>query len=241
METLKITATDEHLTIKISPSMKPIIKFGLVFQGLLYAFTLIGLIFMFFKTIDDMGFVTFGFFALAVICFIIGRKYLSRVFYKESVVTTKTELIIIENSLFEKKIHKYLIDEISNISFIGQNEFTPNLITGSEIYSNGLRIGENEIQYLIEDGTIGFFHNGITKRFAKNIASWDAEEIISRIESFTGKKFNVRAKKEKFEEDLDCKNIRIDYNLPTKLFYHLIHAFMHLKRDKFLASERTNL
>ena len=44
------------------------------------------------------------------------------------------------------------------------------------------------MQFLIQDGTLGITCNGVIERFGKNIASWDAEEIIDRIEKFTGRK-----------------------------------------------------
>lgn len=60
----------------------------------------------------------------------------------------------------------------------------------------GWGVSEKEVQYVIDDGTIELFYNGATRRFGKNIASWDAEEIISRIERFTEHTFNRKTEKD---------------------------------------------
>jgi hypothetical protein len=52
------------------------------------------------------------------------------------------------------------------------------------IDATGWQASETETQMLIEDGTIQFFCNGATLRFGKNVASWDAEKIIQKIEAF---------------------------------------------------------
>ena len=202
-ETLKFSSTKEKLTIEINPSMKPIVKLGLAFQGLLITAFSIGFVLFILYQVSEIGIATFAFMGFGIVYFIVGRKYLRRVFCKEIIEITTHEITIIDKYLTTKATRSFLISEISNISFAGQHSYTRHPLAGESTDYTGFGVSEQGIQYLIADGTIEIFCNGGTRRFGKNIASWDAEEIVSRIEKFTGKNFRLDNKTEQLLDELD--------------------------------------
>jgi len=195
-ESLKFSESKQKLTIEILPSIKPIVKFGLIFQGLLITIVSIVLGFVIFSNLSNIGIVSLAFVACCFFLFIIGRKYLRRVFYKEIIEVTKNELTIIDKYLTAKDSESFMISEISNICFAGQHNFTSHFLDNGTVDFSGLSITERETQLLIEDGTIELLSNDKKRRFGKNIASWDAEKIISRIEIYIGRNLHSDNTKE---------------------------------------------
>ena len=191
-ESIKYLETEGKLTIVISPLMKGIIKFGLVFQGVLVigfsiTFTVITL-----YSLIDMGFWALMFGSFVVFGFYLGIKYLDRAFHKEIIEITKDSVTIIDKYLFKKEVKTFSTTDILNIDFVGRNNFTEHPLTGKTGDYFGFGTSEKELQFVIEDGAIEISSQLETKRFGKNIPSWDAETLMTRVKKFTDGKIGVK-------------------------------------------------
>jgi hypothetical protein len=200
-ETLKFDETPGKLTIRILPAMKPIVKAGLVLQGVIMAGAAVFLLALVAIMVKDMLFSGIVFGVVSVVYFFAGRKYLDKVFGSEDVEVTSLALVITERYMMHSVKQAYLIQDIKDIVFAGQQQFTPHEFDNPSTDFTGLAATEKEIQYLIEDGTLELITKTGIRRFGKNIPSWDAEEIITRISAFTGLKLNRQHGEATVEEE----------------------------------------
>jgi hypothetical protein len=185
-ETIQCNESEVKLTIEILPSMKTIVRFGLIFKGILIIVSSIFIITAILTTISDMTVASLVLIGMCVLYFIAGRKYLNRVFYKEIIEVNRDKLTIIDKYLTSSATISFPLREISSIGFVGQHNYTRHPLESNTMDITGFGVAEKEVQYVIEDGTIEIYCNGITRRFGKNIASWDAEEIVNKIKKFAG-------------------------------------------------------
>jgi len=190
-ETIQCNESEGKLTIEILPSMKTIVRLGLVFKGIFIIGCSIFTTIIILTTISDITIASLMLIAMCIIYFIAGKKYLNRVFYKEIVEVDKNNLTIIDKYLTSKETISFPITEISSIGFVGQHNYTRHPLDNDTMDFTGFGVAEREVQFLIEDGTIEIYCNGVTRRFGKNIASWDAEEIVNNIKRFAGNRLTV--------------------------------------------------
>lgn len=190
-ETIKFNESEDKLTIEILPSMKTIVRLGLVFKGILIIGCSIFITIIILTTISDITIASLVFIAMCVIYFIAGKKYLNRVFYKEIVEVNRKDLTIIDKYLTSRETISFPLTKISSLGFVGQHNYTRHPLDNNTMDVTGFGVAEREVQFLIEDGTIEIYCNGVTRRFGKNIASWDAEEIVNKIKRFAGNRLKV--------------------------------------------------
>lgn len=165
----------ESLKIDINSGTKSVLKLGLVLRASAILFTLACAAFAGIEFLRHSLTVSFICFVLAFGLFIVFFKILSAAFFKEYIVVTKNTLTVFQKNTSGLK--KFPI-EISDILFFG-----------SIVDFTGLATGERELQYIIDEGNIKIETENEIIRFGKNVPSWDVEEIVEEIESFTGKKF----------------------------------------------------
>ena len=89
-ETIQCNESEVKLTIEILPSMKTIVRFGLIFKGILIFVSSIFIITVILMTISDISVASLVLIGMCVLYFIAGRKYLNRVFYKEIIESAKS-------------------------------------------------------------------------------------------------------------------------------------------------------
>jgi hypothetical protein len=191
-ESIKYLEAEDKLTIVILPLMKPIVKTGLVFIGLLATGLSLTFAVVILYSLVDMGFMALVFGSFSGFGFYLGIKYLDRAFHKETIEITKDSVTIIDKYLFKKEEKTFSTADILNIDFVGRNNFTDHPLaekTGDYI---GFGASEKELQFIIEDGAIEISNQQETKRFGKNIPSWDAETLLTRVKKFTDGKIGAK-------------------------------------------------
>jgi hypothetical protein len=184
-ENIQYIETDDKLTIVIFPLMKPIVKTGLAFIGIL----VIGLSIVFagviLYSLIDMGIMALVFGVFSAFGFYLGTKYVGRAFNKEIIEITNDRITITDKYLWNKKAKILLLDEILDINYVGRNKFTPHPLTGTSADYTGFGVSEIEVQYIIEDGTMEIIGKQEKHRFGKNVPSWDADVMVTRMVRFT--------------------------------------------------------
>jgi hypothetical protein len=177
--------------------MKPIIALMLWMEGICYLLTVLFFgylaIGIFVETQGSFTLILFYFGGIGLLYFFVSKTYFKRVSNKEILIVDAGSLEITEKWLFATRSNHYPIEEISHLGFAGQEQFTENQISKNSYDVTGLGAREKELQYLIQDGTLTFFNDGVTRRFGKNVAEEDAEEIIARMERFTGRNLSGAA------------------------------------------------
>lgn len=188
-ETLKFTESKDKLKIEIYPSVSPIIKFGLIFQGVLLIATALFLTSVTIRLIADIPIAAIIIIALCVVYVLAGREYLKKVLNRESLEISKDQITIINKQFGSIKTKSFSISEVSSLEIASQNNYTKHPLDNGTVDITGLGVTEQQLQYVTEGGTIDMRCNGMVVRFASNIASWDSEEVINRIKQFTGNNF----------------------------------------------------
>ena len=183
---IKYYKTKDKLIITILPIMKPIIVFGIIFQGIIVIGLSAFFIIIILQSLNQSGFWSIAPISIivSVLYFFVGRAYLNRVFYKQTIEVSKDVFKIIDQYIIYSKDKEYSVNKIEHLHYVGREKFTPHPLANKTLDPTGLSVTENEVQYLIEDGTIEFTYDGSQVRFGKNIPSWDAEEVIDKIEKF---------------------------------------------------------
>jgi len=195
-ETFKIIETDNYLRIEFINKMKPIVKFGLFIQGIMIMsfsiFFICTIIYTIFEISDFFALLFLIPISFGILYFIAGKSYLKKLTYKEEIIIKDSEFRIIESYLFSEIVKSYNIDEMAYLNYAGQQKFTNHSITNETFDAIGFNTQEKEIQYIISDGTISFFYHGETIRFGINIPTWDAEDIINKINLYTDNKIKTK-------------------------------------------------
>ena len=192
MKTFEIFEIEDSLEIDFLNTTKPILKFGFIFQAVIYILFSIGSVFVILHTMFEIANLTALFFLIpltfGILMFLAGRKYFNQSFYHQEILIKNGSLHIFETTLFSQNKKSYPLNEISYLTFSGQQKLTDHIMTHNSFDAFGFGTQEKEIQNIIADGTISFFYQGTTIRFGKNIPSWDAEEILEKINTFTENK-----------------------------------------------------
>jgi hypothetical protein len=176
--------------IEIRPSVNKAIKAGLAFQGFLILLAgLAGLgftVYLLFE-VPAAGIFTF---LVTLLYFVLAKRYLGKVFYKEFILVSPEQLVVVHKTWWEEKKHEFEIKDISFFSFAGYFEYTKHPMDNKIVDFTGLGVGERELQFIIDEGTLEIETPEKVLRFGKEVPSWDAEEIIKEAEAHARIKFN---------------------------------------------------
>jgi len=174
------TETPDKFTLVISNGLPRILKYIFVVQSICILIGMFAYVVSSFSVNDSVSYV------YGILYVFMSIAYLKRAFRKEIVEVTRTVFSIQKKTLFVNKIHSYLISDISHFKFIGENKFTPHALQVYNFDYLGTQTAEIQLQDVIKDGTLEFFCKGERIRFGMDVLSWDAEEIIFRIQQFAG-------------------------------------------------------
>jgi hypothetical protein len=181
------------LRIDLNPNVKPIIKAVLAIRGFLMLAIGLGSLHTGIGFWNDSILVAIICFAVFVFFMIIGKKFLEQVFFNEYILLDDKTIKIYLKTFLQEKEHVFNIGEIKHFGFTGQHKYTQHPMHNSVIDITGLEATEKELQFVIDKGTLEIATELEKHRFGKNISSWDAEEIIEKIENYCQKKFNLNA------------------------------------------------
>jgi hypothetical protein len=177
----------EPIRIDFQQNLKSIIKFGFAVQVCCVLIALPLFFYMGFVSWKETPIISLLFFGGGIFVYWIGKKYFANLYYKEYILLDDESLqVIYETGKTKKKI--FNVEEIRELGFVGDTEFTPHPLNNEIIDFTGLGVAEKEVQFLINEGTMVIKTENETFRFGKNIPSWEAERIIEIVsEKLDGK------------------------------------------------------
>lgn len=185
--TVDIQETTDSLTIVIKPQPKGILKFGVWF---FYTIPIVIMIAMFFYVFGQRSSASvFGIQFMWMILIFIGSGLfiiasLRKVYEREIISVTDKSLVLKKEFLFKNAEQEFKKEEITDLKVLDRQRFTKHPLDTNGFDYLGFGTAEKEVQFLIEDGKIGFQHNGLILRFGKNIWDDDSVEIIDRIKKY---------------------------------------------------------
>jgi len=181
---------EDELRIDFNPKVKPIIKAVLSLRGFLMLMIALGCLHTGIGFIGDSTLVAVVCFAAFILFLIIGKKFLEQVFFQEYIILNKEQIKIYHKTFLQEKEQVFNLNELKHFGFAGQQKYTHNAMHSEVMDITGLEANEKELQYIIDKGTLEIETETSKHRFGKNLASWDAEEIIYKVEMFLGRGFN---------------------------------------------------
>lgn len=113
-------------------------------------------------------------------------RFLSKMFFRESLTVTKEGFAITQKTPFKKRNHYYHWTEMGSLHYAGKGAKTDHPLKGKCFDYFGFDTQEQLVQDLHHDGNLFFESGGKQVRFARGIYSWHAEEIIRMITLFSG-------------------------------------------------------
>ncbi|HWB62497.1 MAG TPA: hypothetical protein VG603_03230 [Chitinophagales bacterium] len=190
-DSLHFTETANELVIEIKPPVKKVITLGLTIQGLVIGGLGVALVLGAWLAISYSVGATVLACVVGFLYLLAGKSYLQGINRREIVKVTRQNILVIETNAIAERRREFPLNQIKQLYIAGNQEFTSHpMAPGSTNFDVfGLETTDKQIQYLIADGTIALVCNGKVERFGKRIGSWDGEEIIARIEAFTGRKW----------------------------------------------------
>ena len=189
------------LVIDLKPQTKAVIKIGFAFMGFLIMLGVGAFLFMALTIITDITVLAVFLIGAAILFFYISKKYFQNVFYKEQIMVEGDKLIVSNKSWGTEKVYEFNMNDISFFGHVGMREYTEHPMNNNVVDFTGLGTGERELQYLIDDGTIEISTEDEVLRFGKNMSSWDTEEVITKIEKYTNRKFSNKNEETFYEEN----------------------------------------
>ncbi|UZR99050.1 hypothetical protein [Chondrinema litorale] len=182
---------EDTLTIKIEPTARPIISFGFIvdvlFRLALFAFTVYSFIYRLkwhkLEVSSIIILVLIASFVVLIIFFFVKR--LMNFFEAEILIVNQEKIEIITKALIWQKGKSYRVKDISHLSYLGEEELI-NYSSEALKHQTGLYQTANERELDTEEGSISFFYNGYTVRFAKNVYLEEGENMVEVIKKFCG-------------------------------------------------------
>ncbi|OJW83668.1 MAG: hypothetical protein BGO69_05060 [Bacteroidetes bacterium 46-16] len=113
-------------------------------------------------------------------------RFLSRIFFHEEIVLSRYALTIIQHTPFRRYRRRYDWRSIGPLHYAGKEKKTDHPLKGRNYDYFGFETHEHVIQSLYHDGNLYFNYAGYPIRFARNVYSWDAEEMVNMMKIFAG-------------------------------------------------------
>jgi hypothetical protein len=177
------------LSISLKGKVNPIITFGFILQAVVTFLGVIALLILGFTEITEIPLLSLLVISGAVFFSFISKKYFERIFSSEKIIVTYSTLTVIHKTLSKEIKNEFPLRDVLYLGFAGNTLYTENNMGNSVIDFTGLATVEKEVQFLIDEGTIELETEHQVFRFGKNMASWDTEELIKKIEDHLGRKF----------------------------------------------------
>ncbi len=139
---------------------------------------------------DNLTVLSLFFLLTAIVYYLVTKNFLKNIFYTEKIIATNGALVMsIKKWGCAEEKWEFNLDEITSFGHAGSIKYTDHPMNNAVIDFTGLAVGERQLQVLVDDGTIVIETANDSLRFGKNMPSWDTEEIVARVEGFTGRKF----------------------------------------------------
>ncbi len=180
----------EHLHIQINAGPKTILKVGFMVRAGFILIAVIAVAFLGLNFLDESVVASVICFGITFVLFLIFFKLLNSAFFKEFLIVTKDDLTVIQKTLSETKKNTFRLNEINYLGFADQ-QYTKHPLDNPIVDFTGLATQERELQYVIDEGNIKIATDRKTMKFGKHLPSWEVEEMIEKIEKFSGKKFQT--------------------------------------------------
>lgn len=185
---------ESALRIDLRPNVKPIIKAVLSLRGFLMLLIGLGALHTGISFLQESLLVAIICIAAFVLFIFIAKKFLEQVFFSEYIILNANHISIFYKTFLQEKQQNFKVDEVIYFGFAGRQEYTQHPMHNDFVDVTGLEATEKELQYVIDIGTLEITSLNSKYRFGKNIASWEAEEIIEKVENFYQRKFNTNEK-----------------------------------------------
>lgn len=180
-----------NMRIDFSPKVKPIIKAVLSIRGFLMLLIAIGALHTCITYYKESLLVAFICLAVFIFFLILSKKFLEQVFFHEYLILKRDAICVYYKTFLQEKEMVFPLNHILQFGFAGQQKYTNNAMHNNVIDFTGLEASEKEMQYIIDNGTLEIVSNEMSHRFGKNMASWDAETVIEKVENYFGRKFQM--------------------------------------------------
>lgn len=179
---------DESIRIDLNSSTKSVLKVGLALRASVILCFVLGSAFLGIEFLKGSFIITLICFTISFGLFIIFFKILNSVFFKEYLIITTESITLFRKNLSGVKKFVFNLSDIKYFGFADQH-YTKHPMDNPVIDFTGLATQEREMQYVIDEGNIMLETETQKIKFGKNIPSWDVEELVEKIEHFTGRKF----------------------------------------------------
>ncbi|MBS1595226.1 MAG: hypothetical protein JST90_12995 [Bacteroidetes bacterium] len=196
-KTYKIDTDASGLHIALRPNRSWAIKFGLTVYTLVYIGAGIMLLSLFsvadlsFRMLPGLLVPLLAVLAFVALYFLIAKSFISKLTENEEIAIDDKHLTISLRSLFGVKKKVFNLSQVKEIGVAGDENFTQHPLEDNNA-AIGFMVNERLIRYQITDGNMYISDGKEQVRFGKEIPSWDAEEIVEKIEQYTGRTFSVK-------------------------------------------------
>ncbi len=180
----------ESINIELNSGSKSILKIGFLIRACFILFFVIGTALFGLYIFKDSIIIAIVCLIITFIMFRIFFKMLNAAFYKEYLIVTKESITVVLKNLSSTKKNIFKLNTINYFGFADQY-YTKHPLDNQIIDFTGLAAREKELQYVIDDGNIKIETGTKSIKFSKNMPSWDVEELVEKIELFTGRKFVI--------------------------------------------------
>jgi hypothetical protein len=123
---------------------------------------------------------------IGVLALLAVYRFFSRMFYREKLIVTDRQFILVRKTPFSSIHRSYDWEEMGPLHYLGKEAKTDHPLKGKCFDYFGFDTQEQLVQDLHHDGNLYFEYRGLSVRFARGIYSWNAEEIIRMIQLFSG-------------------------------------------------------
>ena len=121
-----------------------------------------------------------------IIYMLASYRFISRIFFKESLYITTNAITIVQYSPFYRNTRTFNWNSISPIQYYGKQAKTDHPLKGNSFDYFGFETQEQLIQSLHHKGNLCFVCEEERIYFGRGIYTWDAEKIIRMIKLYVG-------------------------------------------------------
>lgn len=179
---------NDSLSIELNSGSRSILKVGFVLRAGFILIFVLGSALLGTSLLNDSVVGAVVCFAISLVLFLVFFKLLNTAFFREYLVATKEDLTVVRKDLNATKKQVIRLDEIKYFGF-SEQRYTKHTMDNPIVDFTGLATQERELQYVIDEGNVKIETGSTVIKFGKNLPSWDVEELVEKVEQFTGKKF----------------------------------------------------
>ncbi len=175
--------------IKVNSGSRSIVKLGFMFKATLILFLVTGCITFGVSAAKSSLLACVLLVSLGLFFFYVFFKMLDAAFFSEEIILGESEIKYLKKTITGYDEKTFLFSEIKSLGFAGYQAYTAHPMDNPTIDFTGLGAGERELQYVIDAGTLEIVTDAGAFRFGKNLPSWEAEEVIAKLQEITGNRF----------------------------------------------------